>query len=83
MDACHSPSACQSCPGRVVCHCLQVTEEMLIETLSVLPIRTLRELRQATGAGEGCTACHHRLRNILEQQLTAELAHASSSSSPI
>jgi bacterioferritin-associated ferredoxin len=52
----------------MVCLCLQVTEEMLLEALAVLDLRTLQEVRQHTGAGDGCTACHRRLGGYLERR---------------
>lgn len=58
---------CGTCPGRVVCRCLQVTEEALVEALTTLEIRTLRDVRKQTGAGEGCTACHRRLVQYIER----------------
>jgi len=60
-----TPDHCDSCPERVVCHCLQVTEEALVTALQQLELRTLRDVREATGAGDGCTACHRRLHELL------------------
>jgi bacterioferritin-associated ferredoxin len=51
----------------MVCHCLQITEEMIVEAVAVLNLSTLQELRACTGAGDGCTACHKRLRGYLER----------------
>ncbi len=41
-----------------VCSCLQITACQLLATLAGNNVRTLRELRQIIGAGDGCTACH-------------------------
>jgi bacterioferritin-associated ferredoxin len=62
---------CEGCPiaGRVVCRCLQITEEVLFEAVMTLGLRTVREVRQHTGAGEGCTACHNRIREYLERHV--------------
>ncbi len=49
-----------------VCDCLEVTECALLETLSKAHVRTLRDVRRAIGAGDGCTACHDLLRRYLE-----------------
>jgi bacterioferritin-associated ferredoxin len=57
---------CNDCPGRVVCRCLGVTEEALLAALAHGDIRSLREVRQRTGAGDGCTCCHGLLRHYLE-----------------
>ena len=73
--ACRSCPAVGSCPDRVVCRCLRVTEQVVIEAIVTLGVRTVKELRTATDAGDGCTCCH--------KELAAYLAVYSSSSSPI
>jgi NAD(P)H-nitrite reductase large subunit len=55
------------CSERVVCHCLQVTESTLVQAVTTLDLRTVAEVRHCTGAGEGCTACHRRIKQYLEQ----------------
>lgn len=62
-----TPADCQGCSTRLVCHCLQVTEERLVDAITTLGLRSVTEVRDHTGAGDGCTACHGRLRAILEQ----------------
>ena len=49
-----------------VCACLQVTEQQLLAALSSATVRSLRDLRRTLGAGDGCTACHDRLRSYLD-----------------
>ncbi len=79
-DFCHSPDAPDDCPGRLVCHCLQVTEADLVTALNVLEIRTVQDIRRHTGAGDGCNACHKTLGRYLERHGcsagTADLAAA-------
>jgi bacterioferritin-associated ferredoxin len=70
MDYNFSPNNVTDCPERIVCHCLQVTETTLVATLQLRECRTLKELRQHTGAGDGCTACHRLLRCYLERHRT-------------
>lgn len=62
-----SEDRCQTCPDRVVCRCLQVTESEIVETLTTLNIRNVKELRRATGAGDGCTCCHQHLHELIER----------------
>ena len=76
-------SDCRTCTGRMVCRCLQVTEEVLLETLTAFELRTVTEVRQHTGAGDGCTACHRLLRQYLERHRKAEAQSASASAVPI
>lgn len=56
---------CAGCPGLYVCHCLKVTEEMVIEAVAI-GADSVAELRQLTGAGDGCTACHRRLNDLID-----------------
>jgi bacterioferritin-associated ferredoxin len=77
MDTPCFSNDCATCPGRVVCRCLQVTEEVVVEAITALELKTLAEVREATGAGDGCTCCHKQLRKLLE------LACYSSSGTPI
>ena len=73
---CASCPAVGSCPDRVVCRCLRVTEEVVIDAIVTLGLRTVKELRQATDAGNGCNCCHKELAAYLT-------VYASSSSEPI
>jgi NAD(P)H-nitrite reductase large subunit len=50
-----------------VCRCLKVTEEAVIHAIAVLGFRTVKEIRQATGAGDGCTCCHKLLARLIER----------------
>jgi bacterioferritin-associated ferredoxin len=59
--------ASERCP-LLVCHCLGVSEDQLREVLATCDIRTLHDIRRHTGAGDGCTACHRRLKDYLETQ---------------
>jgi bacterioferritin-associated ferredoxin len=46
---------------------LQVTEEDLLAALRGVAIKTLKDMRTHTGAGDGCTVCHQVLRTYLEE----------------
>jgi bacterioferritin-associated ferredoxin len=58
---------CEGCPGRVVCRCLQVTEEAIVQAVTTFSLTTVQEIRKFTGAGDGCTCCHARLSQLLAQ----------------
>jgi NAD(P)H-nitrite reductase large subunit len=79
MESCRYGEDCTACPERLVCHCLQVTEADLLTALSTQTIRTVKDIRRHTGAGDGCTACHKLLRRYLE----LVVVQPSSSDSPI
>jgi bacterioferritin-associated ferredoxin len=68
MDRCTcTPSQCQSCPDQFVCHCRQVTETEIVQEITRLELRTIKEVRRHTGAGDGCMCCHARIREFLER----------------
>jgi bacterioferritin-associated ferredoxin len=69
-------SDCNTCPGRIVCRCLQVTEEVLLTAVRTFELRTVKEVRQHTGAGDGCTVCHRAIRQYLEQHRQQEASGA-------
>ena len=73
MNPCPCSSGCADCSERILCPCLQITEANVKAALVSLEIRSLQDLRQHTGAGDGCTACHKVLRKYIEN-------HAQSSS---
>ncbi len=54
-----------SCADRVVCRCLQVTEQTVITAIVTLGLRTVKEVRHATEAGDGCTCCHREIHQYL------------------
>ena len=70
------PGPCAGCPDRIVCRCLRVTEAVVVEAIVTLGLRTVKEVRTATGAGDGCTCCHRHIHAYLE--VHAEV-HSSSS----
>lgn len=72
--SCRSCVTVGSCPDRVVCRCLGVTEQTLVTAIATLGLRTLKEVREVTEAGDGCTCCH--------KELAVYLAVYSPSSSP-
>jgi bacterioferritin-associated ferredoxin len=46
---------------------MKVTPHALIEVIVTREISTLSELRQVTGAGDGCMACRQRLQRYLDE----------------
>lgn len=59
--------SCDDCPERLLCHCLQITEEMVVSAVNRMALGTVHEVRDHTGAGDGCTSCHARIREVIEQ----------------
>lgn len=58
---------CSQCIGQFVCTCMKLTEAALIDVIVSRGIGDLRELRQETGAGDGCMACRRRLQHYLSE----------------
>jgi bacterioferritin-associated ferredoxin len=69
MNRCHLRDDCNGCSERIVCHCLQVSEGEVVAALATGEVHTLKDLRRATGAGNGCMCCHRDLRRLLELHL--------------
>lgn len=67
MDRPFTHQTCDDCPDRIVCRCLQVTEAQVVRMIERLELRTVRDIRKYTGAGEGCTCCHAKLEEYLER----------------
>jgi len=65
VGGCRACVAVGSCADRVVCRCLKVTEQTVITAIVTLGLRTVREVRAATDAGNGCTCCHRELAAYL------------------
>lgn len=59
--------SCDGCPEKIVCRCLKVTEEQVVRMIERLELRTVRDLRTYTGAGDGCTCCHAKLQEYIEK----------------
>ena len=48
-----------------------IGRDAALEAVRTFGLRSVREIRQHTGAGEGCTCCHQRLERFLEQYALA------------
>jgi bacterioferritin-associated ferredoxin len=75
MDHLRGPHSCAEGGVHYVCRCLRVTEEAIAEAVATQAVRSLKDIRRHTGAGDGCMACHKRLARYLDRP-------AYSSSSP-
>jgi bacterioferritin-associated ferredoxin len=52
---------------------VSVTEAALVDALTSREIKTLKDIRRLTGAGDGCTACHKLLKTYLEGMVLATI----------
>jgi NAD(P)H-nitrite reductase large subunit len=62
-----SHTECDTCPAQVICYCMHVTEDKIVDALQTLGLRTVREVRHQTRAGDGCTACHRRIQGLIDE----------------
>jgi bacterioferritin-associated ferredoxin len=67
MDRLCTHEHCDDCPDKIICRCLQVTEAQVVRMIENLELRTIRDLKTYTGAGDGCTCCHATLLEYLER----------------
>ena len=67
--ALRAPSERRPRAGReeVVCHCLNVTASAIRSAVVIEGCRTVREVLGVTQAGGGCTACHHRIAELIDR----------------
>ena len=63
---------------QIVCNCLQITESEIRGALSTGAVETLNCIKECTGAGTGCTACHRRIAALMAEH-KAQCSGASSS----
>ena len=74
MSTTCTPERCDTCPGKIVCRCLNVTEEQVVNLITSCGLRSIHEIRQYTSAGDGCTCCHAELAQYLERYSLAVVA---------
>lgn len=71
-DPCAGP--CGGCEDRIVCRCLKVTEGRIVDAITTLGLRTVKDVRGATEAGSGCTCCHAQIRALLAEHAAPHVA---------
>jgi len=50
----------------VLCRCLTVTETQVREAVALHGCQSVQEVGAINGAGEGCTVCHCKIRQLLQ-----------------
>ena len=64
-------------PEVFVCECLKITEATVREAIRRFGAQTLQEIIRTTQAGDGCTACHPRLNQLLRSSASTRTSGAS------
>ena len=75
---------------KIVCACLGVAEDRLVDAIRVEGLRTVKQVTACTEAGGGCTVCHPAIREYLARERARSAraaaaraeAYASAPSSP-
>jgi bacterioferritin-associated ferredoxin len=57
---------------KMVCHCLQVRESTIADTVSIYGAVTVKEVVRTCGAGGGCNSCHAKIRGLIEAHGTVQ-----------
>ena len=60
----------------VICHCLQITEAQVRESIESGRISNVKDMMDCTGAGSGCTACHRQILAMLRQKCRQQSAYS-------
>ncbi len=61
--------SCNNGPDPIVCHCLGISRGDLVQALACRAMFSLKDICERTGAGDGCTACHQSLKQLLQQEV--------------
>lgn len=55
----------------ILCHCFQVTRSTIQDCVTLLGASSVRDVRNACGAGGGCMACRHRIQSVIDARHSA------------
>ncbi|WP_419193700.1 (2Fe-2S)-binding protein [Kolteria novifilia] len=56
---------CQTCPAQLVCHCLRVSKDDVLDVIVNGIAQTSDDVRRLTGAGGGCMACRQKVKAMI------------------
>ena len=59
-------ACCDSMTDRVTCHCLQVKESQISDSVALYGAQSVKDVIRTCGAGGGCNSCHAKIRQIIE-----------------
>jgi bacterioferritin-associated ferredoxin len=57
---------------KTICHCLQVKESTVADTVAIYGACTVKEVIRSCGAGGGCNSCHVKIRRLIELHGTVD-----------
>lgn len=56
----------QTVVDRILCHCLQVKESTVADSVAIHGAGCVKEVIRACGAGGGCNACHAKIKSLIQ-----------------
>lgn len=61
-------SIVESSTDKMVCYCYGLRESDIRQSVQLHGCQELSAIMSCSGAGTGCTACHRRIQDVLDQQ---------------
>ncbi len=56
----------QTVVDRILCHCLQVKESTVADSVAIHGAGCVKEVIRACGAGRGCNSCHAKIKAMIQ-----------------
>lgn len=60
---------------KIICHCFQVSEEEMVETIREQNLKDVDEVGKATRAGTHCRLCQKDIEAVLDKAFSEEIKH--------
>jgi len=61
-------SIVESSTDKMVCYCYGLRESDIRQSMQLHGCEELSAIMSCSGAGTGCTACHRRIQDVIDQQ---------------
>lgn len=52
---------------KIICHCMRVSKAEIVSAICDKGACSLKEVKEITQAGTGCTCCHRQIEKIIHQ----------------
>jgi NAD(P)H-nitrite reductase large subunit len=59
------PAETAASAATMLCHCLKLTRGEVADAIDLHACESVEQVTNSCGAGGGCTACHRRIRALL------------------
>ena len=68
IDSITPMSVVESSRDKMVCYCYGLRESDIVQSMQLHGCQELSAIMTCSGAGTGCTACHRRIQDVIDQQ---------------